>query len=292
MVRFFTFASFHNKRPSPGSTVIRVDNLLKYWPEAGIYTYGENPDTLIFQKVYNSQDYKFITHFKGMKILDICDPDWMSGFPTIKETVDGVDAVVCPTKAIADFLGQMTHKPIHIIKDRFDLALVPEPKRHTRPAETVVWFGYSHNAELIKPVLPLIEKHGLKLLIIADDNPIPSRWCHAPSTSLYIENNYRYLKYEEETIYDNLQRADFAVLPKGFRPQDSFKSENKTIKANLAGLPVAYDLESFEYYLKAENRQSFVAAELKNIRADYDVRKSVEEYKELISCLAETKTKV
>ena len=50
-VRFMTFEQYHGKR-NIGSTRIRVRNLLKHWKEADIYKYGENPDVLIFQKVY------------------------------------------------------------------------------------------------------------------------------------------------------------------------------------------------------------------------------------------------
>lgn len=280
MVRFFTFSQFHNKRPPSGSTYIRVNQLMKYWPEADLYKYGENPEVMIFQKVYVWPDYKFMRDFEGIKILDICDPDWLDNV-SIKESIDAVDAVTCPDQPLADFISQLTDKPIRVIKDRFDLELIPKSKEHTDKAKTVVWFGYSHNAELLKPALNIIREHEMHLLLISNDNPMPARWAMNSETQKYIENNYTYLKYQEETIYDQLKRADFALLPKGYRPQDRFKSENKTIKANLVGLPVAHDLESFEKYLDAENR----IVDVDGIRKEYDVRNSVKEYKELIACL-------
>lgn len=286
-IRFFSFSTFHNKNPVAGSTFIRVNQLIKYWEGADLYTYGENPDVLIFQKVYCTPDYKFPAHFPGIKILDICDPDWFSPI-SIKETVDAMDAVVCPTEAIAKFIRQMTDKPVKVIKDRFDLEVIPEPKKHEGLAKTAVWFGYSHNAELLRPALPLFEKYKIKLLLISDHDPLVPRWGNSPAVREYLEQNYKFVKHETETIYQELQKADFAVLPKGSRPEDAFKSENKTIRANLAGLPVAYDLETWESVMSAEARNYFVRNNLPKIRKEYDVRKSVEEYKELISCLPKT----
>lgn len=273
MIRFFTFSQFHNKNPVAGSTFIRVEQLIKYWKEAGLYTFGENPEALIFQKIYCSEDYKFPAHFKGIKILDICDPDWFDGAP-IKETIDAVDAIVTSTQNLADFIRQMTDKPIRVIPDRFDLELVPKPRTHHSEATTVTWFGYSHNAELLKPAINSIQKLNLKLLVIANEDP---GW------KFHLKKDkYEFVKYNEETFYQDVQKADFAILPSGSRPQDRFKSNNKTVKAILAGLPVATNLEELESFMDARNRNSFMLKNYGIIRAEYDVKKSVEEYKMLI----------
>lgn len=271
-IRFFPFTAFHGKR-SAGSTFIRVEQLLKYWPEAGIYKYGENPDVLIYQKVYVTQDYKFPAHFKNIQILDICDPDWIDG-TLIKETLDCVDAVTCPTKAIADFLAQLTDKPIKIIPDRFDISVIPKPKKHTKKAKKVVWFGYSHNAHGLKPALPLLAELGLELIVISDDNPMYLKHSKLKRT---------FIKYEEKTFYKDIQQADFAVLPIGNRPQDRFKSNNKEVKAILAGLPVAKDIESVEKYMDPKARQSFLDNNYVKIKEEYNVKLSIRQYQELIN---------
>lgn len=278
MIRFFTFSQFHKKNPPAGSTFIRVNQLIKYWPEADLYKYGENPDVLIFQKVYVSQDYKFPVHFKNKKILDICDPDWLDGKTAIKETIDAMDAITCPTKALADFLSQMTDKPVVVIPDRWDIEIIPKPKKHKGKAKTVVWYGYAHNAETVRPAIDLINKHDLELLIISNDNPLYNRYA----------KKYKFIKSTEQNtseFYDLMQQADFAILPSGNRPIDIFKSNNKDTKAILAGLPIVKDLDSFERYLDGEERQGFVDNEWKSVRDMYDVRNSVNEYKDLISKL-------
>jgi hypothetical protein len=271
----FTFSQFHNKNPVAGSTNIRVNQLMKYWEGSGLYKYGENPEVLIFQKVYISEDYKFPAHFKGVKILDICDPDWLDGH-AIVETCHAMDAVTCPTESLAAFLRQF-HKNVHVVPDRFDLDVIAEPKVHTDTAKTVVWFGYSHNAVCLKPAIEKIVTSGLHLIVISDDDPMIQRW-----TTLDKDDFYTFIKYDEATIYKDLQRADFALLPDGTRPIDVFKSNNKTIKANLAGLPVAKTAEDMDKYMSAEKRRAWFKDNYETIKAEYDVRKSVGEMKAII----------
>ena len=276
MTSYFSYSQFHGKNPPVGSTHIRMIQMEKYWPELKAYQYGEKPDVLIFQKVYTSEDYKFPGHYPGKTILDICDPDWMEGV-NIVESCHAVDAVVCPTEALAAFLRQFT-KNVRVIPDRFDLEPIPEPKKHTQKAKTIVWFGYSHNAEALRPAIALIEELKLNLVIISNDDPIANRWGVRDANEYY-----KYIKYDEDTIYEELQKADFAILPDGLRPHDKYKSNNKTIKANLAGLPVAKTPEEVNLYMSGEERQKWVDSNLEAIRDEYDIRRSVEEYKELIN---------
>lgn len=285
MIRFFTYSQFHNKVPPVGSTLIRVHQLLPYWNEADLYTYGENPDVLIFQKVYISQDYKFPAHFENIKILDICDPDWLEGI-AIKETVDAMDAITVPTKPLKDFISQLTDKPIVIIPDRFDLAKIPTLKLHVKPAKTVTWFGYSHNAGLLRPALPIIRHLKLNLKIIANEDP----YLHQYPDSIPIEK-YEFVKYDEDTIYQEMQKADFVIFPEGGRPVDKYKSNNKTVKAMLAGLPVATTKEEVLEFMDANKRSIHMLEQYDTIKAEYDVRKSVEQYKGLINDIRASRDK-
>lgn len=270
---------FHN-RQGLGSTFIRVHQLLKYWPEAQLYKYGENPDVLILQKVYCTPEYKFPAHFKGKKILDMCDPDWLNGLTLVKETIDCVDAVTVPTEALAEFIRQLTDKPVVVIPDRFDMKNLPKPKKHTGKAKTVVWFGYRHNSELLRPALRVIDEMGLDLIVIADDEPFLYQWSKRKQGDWY-----QYVKYDESTFYETLKKADYCLLPRGMRPQDHFKSNNKSVKAKLAGLPVAYTAEDMQKFADPEARQKAISSEYAKIVEEYDVRKSVKEMKELIESL-------
>jgi hypothetical protein len=275
MIRFFTFARFHGKSEQVGSTFIRVNQVIKYWDEADLYKYGENPSTLIFQKVFVSPDYQFPAHFQGKKILDICDPMWLEGYDVV-ETCNTMDAVTCPTEPLAEFIRQF-HDNVHVIPDRYDIEIVPEPKEHKGKAKTVVWFGYSHNIGSLKAAIPLIDELKLNLLIISNDDPIYNRFSKRPK-----EEWYTFKKYNEDTIYQDLQKADFAILPEGFRPEDYFKSNNRTIRANLAGLPVAKNSDDVKLYMEVQNRRKWFNENYVTIKEEYDCRKSVEQYKEII----------
>ena len=276
MVRYFDFSKYHGKGRQ-GSTNIRVDQMVKYWPQAELYKYGEKADVLIFQKVYVLADYQFPVHYKGIKILDVCDPDWLSTWIHIVETCNAMDAITCPTQELADFISQF-HDNVHVVPDRFDIEVIPVPKKHTGDAKTVVWFGYSHNAEVLKPAIPILDKLNLNLIIISNEEPYVDRW-----SSRVKESWNTFVKYDEDTIYQELQKADYALLPEGFRPVDIFKSNNKTIKANLAGLPVAKDIDDMELYATAENRQDWVDTNYASIQAEYNVIKSVEQMKGIIN---------
>lgn len=127
-VRFFPYSLFHGKPQPVGSDFIRAYQLIKHWPEAEIYKYGENPDVLIFNKIFCSPDYKFPAHFENIKILDICDPMWLDNYDVV-ETCNAMDAVTCPTENLAKFIRQFRDN-VHVVKDRFDLDAIPKPKKH------------------------------------------------------------------------------------------------------------------------------------------------------------------
>jgi hypothetical protein len=287
--RFFTFSDFHGKHPDAGSTHIRVNQLIKYWPEAARYKFGENPDVLVFQKVYITPDYHFPKHFPGIKILDICDPDWLGAMTSVKETVDAMDAIVCPTEALAKFLRQLTDKPVVVIPDRFDTEILPQPREHTKEAVMVVWFGYRHNAEGMRHAMPLINQLGLNLLVVSDDDPMIWQWLPRGVGESYRAEHYQFVKYSEDNIYKILQNADFAVLPEGSRPVDKFKSNNKTIKAILAGLPVAKTADDVRELVSADKRREYLLEYYAKAKKEYDVINSVNQYQDLIKEIAQQK---
>lgn len=276
-VRFFTYSQFHNKNPVVGSTFIRVNQLLKYWPEAALYRYGENPDALIFQKVYVADDYQFPKHFEGIKILDICDPDWNEGM-NVAETARAMDAITCSSEALAKFMQQLTDAPCIYVPDRWDVRAMKPPREHHGKAKTVVWFGYMHNADTLKPALRTINELGLNLLIISNDDPIIHRFDVREH-----KEYYKFKKFKQEEIDEDLRKADFAILPGDFRPQGRFKSNNKTTKAILNGLPVATNGDELRAFVEPEARNEYLRKHYAIIKEEYDVRKSVEQLKEIIA---------
>lgn len=271
-IRAFTFERYHGKG-RVGSTRLRVNQLMKYWPDYQDYKYGENPDVMVWQKVYIQSDWRFIQHFEGIQILDICDPEWMEKQHVV-ETMEYMNGVVVPTEAMAEFLSQMTDKPIKIIPDRHDLSKIPPPKVHKGKLKSAVWFGYSQNAEVLKDTLPTLQKMGIELTVISDDNP---HWL----------GEHKYLRFDEDTIAQDLQTFDVCILPQGNRPRDRFKSNNKTTLAWLCGLPVVKTAEELANMTDAKSRNEYAKTMSEIARRDYDVRLSVKEMKAFIEELKE-----
>jgi hypothetical protein len=267
-VRFFTFEQYHGKN-GIGSTRLRVHNLIDKWKEAELYKYGEQVDVMIFQKVYMQADFKLHRHAKYKKILDICDPEWLEK-QAIKETIDNVDAVTCSSEALKNFIEQLTDKPVVHIPDRFNLDIIGLPKKHTGRLKKLVWFGYKQNVELLKSAIPYLEKNNLSLTIISNEDPMMSGY------------KYTFIKYDEETIYKELKKNDVCILPDGFRPIDMFKSNNKRIKAHLAGLPVVTTSEEIEQCIEAKARESISKICYDKCIVKYDCNLSIEQYKKLI----------
>lgn len=283
-VKFFTFEQFHNKK-GIGSTRIRVHNLLKYWPEASLYQYGDQFDAIVFQKVYSTQDWKWPHHLEAVKILDICDPDWLDGMQITDMTI-AVDAITCPTEELAGFIRQLTDKPVVVIPDRHIVENVPEPKKHTGEGRNLVWFGYRHNAETIRDAVLSLERLGYNLTIIAEEDPTVWRWAINPEE---FKERCDFISFNGETILQDLAKFDMAILPRGTRPRDRFKSNNKTTLCWLAGIPVAVNGEDLTRYQDPAERNKDAQANYRNALDNYDVQLSMKELKALISQLKEIK---
>lgn len=277
-VRFQTFEQYHGKI-NVGSTWLRVHGLIKYWREAALYRYGEAPDVMVFQKVYATKDYHFPLKYQGVKILDICDPDWLDTV-ALRETCDAMSAVVCATEPLAQFVRQITDKPVRVIPDRHDIDLVPRSgKCHAGTGKKLVWFGYRHNAEVLKPFIRAYQNTDYELVVIANEDPVLER---AATQRDAWKGRIKWVPFSQKTLYRHLQQADICLLPEGARPVDRFKSNNKTTIAQLAGLPVAKSPEDLDRLADPKVRAKEAReARLKAIN-EYDVRKSVSEYKMLI----------
>jgi FMN phosphatase YigB (HAD superfamily) len=245
-------------------------------------------DVMVFQKVYCTFDYKYPKNLKAIKILDVCDIDWYTTPDIyIKETLDVVDGVAVPTESLQAYLQQMTTTPVRVIKDRFDLEELPTPKKHVGRLTNAVWFGYTHNAELVKTALNALVEKGIRLTILANDDPLAYRWAREPEKA---EKLVTFKKYEHPQAYQDIKDHDIVVLPKGHRPQDKFKSENKAILAQLLGVPVVTNLEELEQFSTAEARNEHINAIYDKLKLEYDCKQSIREYKDFIDEIKRNKT--
>uniref|UniRef100_A0A7C4U4C6 Glycosyltransferase family 1 protein n=1 Tax=Caldisericum exile TaxID=693075 RepID=A0A7C4U4C6_9BACT len=274
-IGFVLFEKWHNRKDIASSRY-RGHWIIKYWPEAEVFKQGQKYDAVIYQKVYWLEHAQ---QFEGIKILDICDPDWLEGH-MVKEMVDLVDAVTCSTEVLARFMRQLTDKPVIVIPDRQDLEYCKEKKIHRGKAKSCVWFGYSHNSHVLRQTIPYLMELGLKLTMIAE-KPIV--------LSGYGDEGFK--QYESwklwklDTVGREIIKHDIALLPYSIRLKDQYKSNNKMTYAWSLGMPVATNYDELRRFIDEKERKKEAEKRLREVREKYDVRQSVVQFKELVGRL-------
>lgn len=260
--------SYDNRKlNSVGSSRIRGRWIAKYWDECTEYEIGDKADVMIYQKAYWRDHMR---DFKGLKIFDICDPDWLDGSP-VKEVSSYMDAFVVPTETLKAALEDFIDVPVFVIPDRFDLEDYPKvyKKEHSGRARSCVWYGYSGNAHVLDKSIQYLKKEGLSLTCIADK---------------VVGQADENITYNYDTIQSDIIEHDILLLP----PADSsnarfkFKSNNKTIEGRLLGMPVAKSYEDLKRFLDPLERQKEADKYYDKARKEYDVRLSVKEWKKSI----------
>lgn len=271
-----TMEKFDNRMPnSVGSSRIRMRWLLPYWEEAEEFVIGKKYDTMIFQKVYWSDMMK---NFEGIKILDLCDPDWLENKPVF-EFVDLADAVTTSTPALADYIKKLRPNKKHVvcIPDRVYLPeATPVKQDYGDRLKTLVWFGYSHNAHYLTNTFNELIIRGLELVCVSNAEVEPPLMYRA---TLKLHNVvYSYASANKEMI-----KYDAVLMPEPKSDEKGkFKSNNKTLQAWALGMPVIKEPDDLDLFATAEARQKEGQARRKEIEDKWDVRFSVDEYKALI----------
>ena len=277
-VGIITFEKYEGRRQI-GSSRIRGRWLTKYWENAEIFKMGQKYDVVIYQKAYWVEHAKA---FDGIKIFDLCDPDWLHYGYRTKQMIEEVDAITTSTEALAEAIRKFTDKPVLHIPDRMDPDYHEVKKVHEGKAKSAVWFGYSTNFYLLQPVVNFLDKLGLDLVVVSDrDFTIP-----ANKVGKIELTNYR---FKEDTVNDNIIKGDILVNPKSEKGKWRFKSNNKTLSAWSLGLPVATNLEELESFIPEEARIKEAEKRLQEIEDKWHVKYSIQEYKRLIDDLKEKK---
>lgn len=276
-VGFLLYSKIHNK-PDTASSRIRGDWLIKYWEGAEQFQYGQKYDAVIFQKAY-LLDYA--KTYKGIKILDICDPDHMQY--DITEMMQECDAMTVSSDTLRDYYSQITDKPVITIKDRHDLEYFREKKVHIGKAREIVWYGYSHNAFVLKSVRAFLVKYNLGINVISDQPVILS------DKDLGYDIKERFTKWDITTVNREIVKSDFTIIPGSNDPNSRFKSNNRTVNSWLLKMPVATDVQQLERFLDPIERKKEAEKNYEIAIRDYDVRISVKEMEELINNIRKEK---
>lgn len=270
-----TMERFDNRMPNTvGSSRIRVRWLLPYWEEAEEYIIGKQYDVLIYQKVYWKDMMKA---YKGIQILDLCDPDWLEKKPVF-EFIDLVDAVVTSSEPLAQYIRKLRPgKKVVCIPDRIYLPEHTNIKSsHSEQIKDVVWFGYYNNVHYLEKTFDQLMLKGIRLNIISDQ-PYT-----APLTYRNLEINN--IPYNYESLHSELIKYDALLLPP---PTDdvrgAFKSNNKVLTGMALGIPVIEVPEDFDRLATQETRIKEARMKRQEVETLWDVKLSVAQYKKLIA---------
>lgn len=261
----FVLMDNYFQRKNIGSSRIRGRWVIKYLNkiqgvQAEEYIQGGSYDVVIFQKAYWKE---LARSFQGLKILDICDPDWLEGAEVVSFCKE-MDCITVPTENLKIEIEKLTDKPVYIVPDSVDLEILPPPLKHEGRARKIVWFGYSHNMDVLYPTFYTIKKLGLTLMVVTDG--------HLNTGECSVEN----IKWEAETCDRQYQLADFALLPEKLSGKALFKSNNKTIHSWALGLPVAKTPQDMERFMDGEERQKEADLRFQEVREKYSTEKSAE----------------
>jgi len=283
-IKIITFARRHGRDiGSIGSSVIRGQWIVKYWPEASLWSEGQKSDVLIFQKVYWQE---MMACYPGIKILDLCDPDWLSGDLEIRKISKMVDAITCCSPGIYGFVKKISMAPVYLIPDRVDLDFAGGYKKeHIGKAKSVIWFGYSHNFRAVLPqIMPSLVRMGLDLVVVSNEDFIPIM-----DYGVRIDNR----KFSWETAKYDLTFGDIIINPQPFQqePRYKYKSINKTLIAWALGMPVADTLDDLKRFLDADERKKEVALRESELKEKWDIKISVEEFKKIIYEISDRRQK-
>jgi len=273
-VGFLTMEKQGNrKKNTVGSSRIRARWLYDIWEGAEEYRMGADYDVLIFQKVYWEAMMK---NFEGIKILDLCDPDWLEGRDVFK-FVSMADAVVTSSQRLALHIRKLANVPTVCIPDRVNLnEHTQKHGKHFGRAKNAVWFGYSGNFKYALSCLHHLVAKNVALVGVSD------REIKIPTEDEGLD--FSFIKFSYPKIHGIVGYADFAILPDPSQHdfRGYFKSNNKVLTAWALGVPVVRAPEDLERFMSGEEREKERQLRSAEIKEKWDVEYSVQEYKDLI----------
>lgn len=283
-IGILTFEQFQG-RQNIGSSRIRVKWPLKHWENAEEFVMGQKYDVVIYQKAYWLEHMK---RFDGIKILDMCDPDWLHWGYRIKECIDECDAVTTSTLELAKYLTKLTDKPVWCIPDRLDLQSFDGMKKdHTGrgKAKIAAWFGYSENFPMLDSAINALITNGIEDLFVIASRRSPYMLPAASQGKLRVTN----LPWSADTYNQDILKADLVINPQSKKGRFKYKSNNKTINAWAMGMPVAHNPEELLVFMDEDARIAEGNRRYEQVRKEYNVVDTVKDFENLIAEIEETK---
>lgn len=273
-IGFLPFERVHGKQ-NIGSSRIRVYWITKNWEDAEVFKYGQKYDIIVYQKVYYP---RILERYDGLKILDVCDPDWIDNENFMK-CLPMFDAVVTSSAQLKDFISTLTDVPVINIQDGHDLGWYGEPAEPTEGSgKNAAWFGFSHNASALIPVYDTLKELEIKLTIYSDRQ----------DGNMNRADNW--VKYDPADINENLKKHDMIILPHDiYNANFKYKTNNKEVSCWGLGVPVAKTKDDLLRLMDYKQRVKDSKENRKKFVEKYDVKYSVDEWKKFIKTLSQDK---
>lgn len=277
-IGFCLMEAFDNRpKNAVGSSRIRGRWVIEKWnelypnEEVEEYKIGRQYDVLIFQKVYWDL---MLNEFKGKKIIDLCDPDWLEG-KDIMKYVNKCDLCTTSTEPLAQFVRKFVKNKVTCIPDRIKLEEHKARGKHEGEAKVIGWFGYAHNQYYLTQTLEVLAEKRLRLKVISNQPYTP------PSTLRLIE--IENIHYSYPSIHDHLSRCDLFLSPERLDEKGIYKSNNKELTAKALGVPVVASADDLDRLMNPDERNKQVELDKQEILDKYDIRYSVEELRTLVN---------
>lgn len=261
-------------------------------------------DVVVFQKQWDQARIEaYHKTSKAMRILkeagkrviwDLCDPIWW-WIPkdAFQAHASHCSNIVVSSEGLADDLRPLGYNPFlsvkrSVIEDR--LPFQQGTKEHKEvEIPTLVWFGHSTNR------LPNLIGQTIvwKRLMEADNIPFKMRIIddmpEMDQTFAFLSTNgrFEYRRFHYATEHKDILDCDVALLPPYPNPWGRMKGRVKWMTAAWAGLPI---VDGNDYTLLADllknpiSRQTFGESNRFIAERDYEIGKSIQEWKELLGC--------
>lgn len=278
-----------NEEPRVASTRIRCLNPLRMLQAQGLSVElykdkrKEDYDMVVFLKAYNENDIRLAESLKAqgkIVIFDLCDNHFLMNerrVARLRRMFQLADHWVTSTPALADVirmhLTDLDQKPLHIIEDAVETALIKPPfdvmgkskarwqlvqlarflKQNERGCTHLVWFGThqgSHSdsglahVQKLKPLLERIAAHyPVTLTVISNSRDSFMRHFAGWQVPLF------YMDWNPHSFFTAMKLHHIAVIPIQVNEFTKVKTNNRVAISLYLGLGVVADrIGSYEAF--------------------------------------------
>jgi hypothetical protein len=246
-------------------------------------------DVIIFQKAFITDvPHNMAESFKGLKIMDVANPEWEFGDERNKQffrMLEKMDCCVVASEAFKHFLTRFVSIPYFIIPDREDLTKFTLRKQHAYIENPLyVWHGRSKAfIRVLKTFMPTIKKKKYRLKIIGDR--VNDGHSHHEKRYGYFDHIEKVVLWKKDTEYAELIEGDIGINPPWLVDYHKWATHAKSLKMWALGLPVATTLDELEKFRDLDERIKEAEYRLQWMKENYDVKLSKGDWENVLTSM-------